>query len=95
MRFLSKKSESSQTAIAAPRTGNNADLNSLCRTIRILRAQLADLESKVSTLRRDFNRLDRSQYRAAEAETRGILEKVSKGQAIGADFDMPPLPNLY
>jgi hypothetical protein len=42
----------------------NSNLNGLCAEIRRLQARIKDMETQVSTLRRDVNRIDRGQYRA-------------------------------
>ena len=43
------------------------NLNAIGRQIRILNERLAVLETSVSTLRRDFNRVDRREYRKEAA----------------------------
>jgi len=66
MGFLSKK-ESKPSNTHEKREPQRID--AVYRQLRLISARLVLLEQGLSTLRRDFNRVERRQYRVAEIET--------------------------
>lgn len=79
---LSKNRAKSQRSLAEPRSGNNAGLDSLCRQLRILRAELRQIRGDITILRRDVYRIDRKVYRdgAASLQDNSIAETLLKIQ---------------
>ena len=90
MKFLSKNKESRPSAKEHERPVK-ADLNAVCRQIRLLRADNGEIRNLLAAARRDINRIEKSIQRGTQAELEELLSP-GHTQEITAE---PPLPAIY
>ena len=78
----SKSSPNSQKALAKTTTGQDAGLNAISRTLRILQSEMRNLRQDLSILKRDVARIDRNSYRDKGISKAAVEAEIARYEKI-------------
>lgn len=94
MRFLSRNKQTRQTDTKEHERPEPANLNAVCRQIRLLRATQAEIRNELAALRRDVNRIEKKQSRATETTIEDLMKFSPNNRGFEPTLE-PPLPAIY